>query len=263
MSLKNGNENYQLPTEKTVPEENLKRYLIMFYGRPGVGKTTLAAQFDDPFFIMTEPGAKSLALYKEDVTDWGTMRQVVHALKREKRFQTVVIDTLALAYDMCLRHVSKENDVEHPSEMGYGKGWTLVETEFNKLLTELSSTGRGIILISHADDKDIEQFDGTFKSMTAPDLSKQAMRFIDRSVDLLAYYFYSKNGKRKIRIQATEEIVAKNRIKGHFQGISVFDAGNSEEEAYKHLVEAFHNRLQKEGIVEKSKTKLSFSFKSK
>lgn len=260
MINKNGND-YKLPTEKTVPEENLKKYLIMIYGRPGVGKTTLASQFEDPFFISTEPGAKSLALYKEDVTNWRMFKDIVQALKRESRFQTVVIDTLAIAYDMCLRQVSRDNDVEHPSELAYGKGWVAVDTEFNKQLHELSATGRGVILLSHSDDKDVEQFDGTFKSMTAPDLSKQAMRFIDRSVDLLAYYFYSRKGQRKIRIQATDEIVAKNRIKGHFQGVSVFNAGNSEEEAYKNLVDSFHNRLQKEETEIKPKSKFSLTIK--
>jgi hypothetical protein len=176
----------------------------------------------------------------------------VSELKRVKKYQTIVFDTFAIAYDLCLHHVSKENGVDHPSELAYGKGWNAVETEFNAQINKLASTGRGIVLISHSDDKDIEQFDGSVKSMVAPDLPKQAMRFIDRSVDLYCYYAYDGEGKRYIRVKGTDEVIAGNRIDGHFVGISKFSAGETPEEAYKNFLAAFNNQ-KVERPVEKKK----------
>jgi len=234
-----------LPTKKSTPVENLKEYLIMLYGKPGIGKTTLASQFEEPLFLMFEPGAKSLSIYKKEISKWSTFVKIIDELvEKPDQFKTIVFDTLAIAYDLCLHHVSAKNGVEHPSELGYGKGWNAVETEFNLQLNRIVGTGRGIVLISHADDKEIEQWDGTTQTMTAPDLSTQAMRFIDRSVDLLAYYYYGKNNTRWIRIKATDKITAKNRIKGHFEGISRFEAGKNEEETYAKFVRAFENKLE-------------------
>jgi hypothetical protein len=252
-----------LPVKKSVPETDLKKYLILIYGRPKIGKTTLAAQFEDPLFLCFEPGAKSLALYKQDISDWSDFREVVSALKKEDRFQTVIIDTLGPAYDRCLTWVSKQNGVEHPSELAYGKGWNAVETEFNEQINKIAATGRGIVLISHSDDKDIEQWDGTMKSMIAPDLPKQAMRFVDRSVDLIAYYNYREDGQRYIRVKATEEIMAGNRIEGHFEGISRFWAGNSAKEAYQQFLLAFNNKLVKENENAKTSRKAANGQQSK
>lgn len=231
-----------LPTKKSVPENDLKKYLILIYGRPKIGKSTLAAQFEDPLFLCFEPGTKSLSLFKKDISNWKTFKTVVEDLEKEDRFKTVVIDTFGPMYDRCLEWVSQKNGVEHPSELGYGKGWNAVEMELNGELSKLAKTGRGIILISHADDKDIESWDGTTKSMTAPDLPKQAQRFVDRSVDLVAYYYYREGGKRYIRVKATEEVMAGNRIESHFEGISKFSAGEDSKSAYKNFIDAFNNK---------------------
>lgn len=238
--------NKLLPTDKSVPETDIKKYLILIYGKPKIGKTTLAAQFDDPLFLMFEGGAKSLSVYKTDINKWEDLKDVISELKKTSRYKTVVLDTYARAYELCMDYVCKEMDIDHPTDAGYGKGWDYLRREFVTQIGQLTVSNRGVILLCHATEKDIEQPDGTVKTMTAPDCSKQAMALLNREVDLYAYYYYGQNGKRYIRVKATDDVVAGNRINGHFGGISKFSAGSSPEEAYTNLINAFNNKVSEE-----------------
>jgi hypothetical protein len=233
-----------LPTTKSVPETKLSKYVVLLYGRPKTGKTTLAAQFEEPLFFMFESGAKALSVYKTDITSWREFKIASKELRTTevgKKFKTVVFDTFAIAYDLCSKYICEKLEIEHPSDMGYGKAWMAVENEFNKEMNKLSLSGKGIILIAHADDKDIEQPDGTLKEMTAPEVSKAAMRFINRCADLVAYYYYGKDGQRRIRIEGTSNIMAGNRIEGHFKSVSKFEAGDSAKTCYQNFLNAFNN----------------------
>lgn len=240
-----------LPLEKSKPENELAKFIIMIYGRPKIGKTSLAAQFEDPLFFMFESGAKALSLYKIEITSWAQFKEASAEVRSPagKRFKTIVFDTFAIAYELCSKHVCKELKIDHPSDMGYGKAWQAVEAEFNTEMNKLSLSGKGIVLLAHADDKDVEQADGTIREMTAPEVSKAAMRFVNRSVDLCAYYYYAPGNERKIRVQATESVVAGNRIEGHFKGITKFSAGSSAEQAYKKFLLAFENKIETKEIA--------------
>ena len=48
----------KLPTKKSKIESDLSKYSILLYGKIKIGKTSLAAQFPDALFLMTEPGGK-------------------------------------------------------------------------------------------------------------------------------------------------------------------------------------------------------------
>ena len=231
-----------LPKKKSEILNDLKEYVILIFGIPKVGKTTLAAQFDDPLFLSLEPGTKSLSVYRTEIKKWKNFTETIEELEKEKdRFKTVVIDTFAKLHDLCLEGVCKELGVDHPADAPYGKGFNMVDQEFNKWMNRLTLSGRGIVLLCHEDSKDIEQKDGSVLTMLIPKASKQARDYINRCVDLVSYYYFGKDGKRYIRVQGTNDIMAGNRIDGHFKDISKFFVGNSAKEAYQTFLKAFNN----------------------
>lgn len=231
-----------LPTKKSKILTDLKEFIILIYGIPKIGKTTLAAQFDDPLFLSLEPGTKSLSVYRTEIKKWKDFTSTIEELEQKKeQFKTIVIDTFAKLHDLCMEAVSKNLGVEHPSDAPYGKGFNAMDQEFNRWMNRLTSTGRGIVLLCHEDSKDIEQPDGTVESMIIPKASKQARDYINRCVDLIAYYYVGKDTNRYIRIQGNRDIMAGNRIDGHFVGLSKFAAGGSAKEAYANFLKAFNN----------------------
>ena len=233
----------QMPTKKTTPMEKLRDYPILIYGRERVGKTTLCAQFEDPWFLFFEPGGKALSLYATTIKNWKQFKELLVELETKKEYKTIVIDTIDKCYDMCFHYVCKREGVKHPSDLKWGKGWAAIEQEFEDSMFRILRTGRGLLLTSHSEDKDIIDSVGDTRNMTAPTAGKPVLRFIRRYIDLILYYYYAKDGGRWIRVQGNSDVVAGSRIDGHFLGITKFNAGRSPEEAYRNLVKAFENKL--------------------
>jgi hypothetical protein len=245
-----------LPTERSVPKSDLLQYSYLFFGRKKIGKTTLAAQFPDAFFLMTEPGAENLRVYQRAVADWNTFVSYLDLLdENRKRFKTVVLDIADPLYDFCLRQICKDKNLEHPNEAGdYGQTWKKVNSEFEKQCSRLlpMNSGRGLVLISHEKSKEIDVV-GEDKPVERiiPTMERHCMEYFNGKVDMIAYYCFKKS-KRKIIIQGDEFLEAGCRCEENFLNVSgekliSFPAGNSAKESYKIFEDAFNNKLSEKG----------------
>ena len=65
-------------------------------------------------------------------------------------FKTIIIDTIDNAYKFCTDYVLKKAGKEHESDLAYGKGYAIVNNEFQRVLTKLAFLPYGLFLISHA-----------------------------------------------------------------------------------------------------------------
>jgi len=238
-----------LPTAPSIPMESLGDYSILLFGEKKIGKTTLASFFPNTLFLMTEPGAKSLSVYQIPITDWPTFKKALALLRKDKRFQTVVVDTADLLYKMCEHAVCQRLGIEHPSEGDYGKGWSAVRDEFTTQMQILMSMGRGVILVSHSEEKEIKTRSGTSYDRIQPSMQKMAREIVDGMVDIWAYYTYE--GKQRVlQIRGDENVAAGHRLQQNFQyhgkEVREISMGASAEEAYRNVVDCFHNRYAPE-----------------
>ncbi len=201
----------ELPTKPKAPVTDVQLYTILIYGREKTGKTTWASQFPDALFLSTEPGTKGLEIYEIPINDWKMMRDSVKALERDrKRFRTVVIDTVDIAYDMCLDYVVENLGIEYPGEDSegredYGKSWRAVKKEFISVVQRIIRTGRGVIFISHANTSTVKTRGGDKWDRIYPSMSKQARQTVEALVDMFFYADYAKDSSNKtIRVLMTE-----------------------------------------------------------
>jgi hypothetical protein len=158
-----------LPTEKTKPSDDPMSYSILLYGQTKAGKSTFASKADRAIFLATEPGLNALSVFKVDIDSWPRFLAVCKELATtEHEFKTIVIDTVDNAYDFCLEHVCSTlkddagNQVTHPADLGYGKGWKAVNSEFKRILTKLAALPQGLILISHSKVEEVKTRTGKY-----------------------------------------------------------------------------------------------------
>src|ERR1044071_8279298 len=239
-----------LPTEKSKPETSLSKYSILLYGQEKIGKTSFASNFPKPIFLLFEPGAKDLEIYKEDIKDWNHFRRILKDLEVDKSFQNVIFDTADVAYNMIERYVCEANGVSDPNDMEYGKGWRKIRQEITQSLTRLLKTGKGVLFTSHSTEKEFKRRDGASTDRIVPTMSKQMREILEPIVDIWCYYRYTKTGGREFVIRGNEELAAGHRLENHFLGIKTIPGGRSEEEAYNNFLQGFNNNMNS---IEKDK----------
>lgn len=146
-----------LPIEKTKPTLNLAKQVILIHGKPKIGKSTLVSKlFPNGLFIATEPGLNFLSVYKVSVNSWAKFLEVCGEIARESnKFSPIIIDTVDLLVAYCTEFICDREKINHPSDLDYGKGWSMVSKELQRALTKLSTMG-GLVLIGHTKTEEIK-----------------------------------------------------------------------------------------------------------
>jgi len=176
-----------LPTQKTPPKPLLSDLTVLVYGKNKFGKTTLCSHADGALFLATEAGLNSLEVFQVPIGNWEELLVAAREIAEGKhQFKTIIVDTVDNAYRMCCEHMNHKLKVEHESDLGYGKGYSLINSEFYRVLNKLALLPYGLMLVSHAQDKEIETRTGKI-TRTIPTLPDKARKLVLGLVDIIAY----------------------------------------------------------------------------
>lgn len=177
----------ELPTAKTKPTPDFGRKSILVYGQPKIGKSQMASRFPDALFLECEPGLSELEVFKIPTYSWPDFLDACKLVAAGNHpFKTIVIDTVDNAFKYCADHVNAQHKVDYEGDLPHGKGWAFVKNEWHRVLTKLASLPYGLVLISHAVDKQIETRTGTI-TRTQPSLPDRARGVVLGLVDIILY----------------------------------------------------------------------------
>jgi hypothetical protein len=206
-----------LPTEKTPPSLSIETAKILLYGPPKIGKTTLAASLNPETTLMlaVEPGTGGIEAYVQSVNSWEEFRLIGQALSEGGHpYKTIVIDTTDELFRYCQEYITAKHRIKHPSDLDFGKGWSLLSDEFRLRVGKVAGLGLGVIFISHAKDVEIEQRVGKTTKFV-PTLSGQAGKFLVGFADYILYMSRQGSGDGEqltLRTKASENWDAGARI---------------------------------------------------
>ncbi|MDT2770527.1 ATP-binding protein [Enterococcus pseudoavium] len=131
-----------------------KAQKVVLYGVEGIGKSTFASQFPDPLFIDTEDSTLHMDVKRFDKpTSWEMLKQQVDYVKQNRPCQTLVIDTMDWAEDLCKRHLMAANGWNAIDSEGYGKKFVALAEQMGGLLNKLSEVidmGINVVVTAHA-----------------------------------------------------------------------------------------------------------------
>lgn len=203
-----------LPSKKTEKVYDFMKMNCLLYGPPKVGKTTFAASINDGdgvLFLATEKGHDSVEVYKVDINSWDAFRRTALELSKGGHdFKYLVIDIADWFYKHCEQYICKKHGVDHPNDLAYGKGASMVKDEFVRAINTINHMGYGICFISHC--KEREQSTKTAKwSVMDTSLAAAPSGVITGLCDFVFYAYTNSEGKRVIRTKGTKHINAGDR----------------------------------------------------
>jgi hypothetical protein len=152
-----------------------------------VHNSSFCAQADDALFLATEPGLNALDVYQAPILSWDDLLNACKEISDGGHpFRTIIIDTIDNAYKFCTDYVLKKAGKEHESDLGYGKGYALINNEFQRVLNKLAFLPYGLFLISHAKETEVET-DSEKYTRIVPTLPDKARKIVLGLVDMVLY----------------------------------------------------------------------------
>jgi hypothetical protein len=176
-----------LPTQKTPPKKSLNDLTVLVYGPSKIGKSTWCSHAEGALFLATEAGLNNLEVFQVPIGSWDDLLGACKEIAEAKHpYKTIIIDTVDNAYRMCAEHVCQKFKIEHESDLGYGKGYALINNEFYRVLNKLSLLPYGLFLISHSQEKELETRTGKL-TRVVPTLPDKARKIVLGMVDMILF----------------------------------------------------------------------------
>lgn len=135
--------------------------LQLWAGLWKIGKTVQANSIPGgTLFVGCEPGQNHISAFKYKVRTWDDLLDCLELCEEEIAggrtlpYQNVAIDTVSAAYDYCRIHMLRKLGVIHESDADMGKGWSLVQAEFQRVMTRFAQLGLRTIYLTHIETKE-------------------------------------------------------------------------------------------------------------
>lgn len=210
-----------LDIQPSVISRDLRGKYVLLYGKPKSGKTTAACAFPNSLLVAFERGYNAIGGVRAvDITKWADWKMVLRQLEKpeaQKMYETIIIDTISIAWDYCEQYICAQNGVQKINDIGWGEGYTACRKEFEGMLRKITMLGYGIVLIAHSVARVEKTADGSEVEIISPELPKRASKICNGLVDIIGYiggeYDEDKNFTRYLYIRETPTLFAGSRFK--------------------------------------------------
>ena len=230
--------------------KDLSSRFVLLYGPEKAGKTSTSVMWPKPLLCAFEIGYHALVgVYPADIDCWTTFKDVCRQLKKpemKERFSTIIIDTVAIAYNMCEKYILSRENVSSIGEIGYGRGWSMLKDEFENTFRELTRLGYAIVFLAHSKNIATQYTDeaGNAIEGVTVDLPNACRQIVNRLVDVIAYLSIERNpdgsSSRYLLTRATPTIFAGSRYRTLQEKIPL---------GYQELVDAVAKAMEDEAKI--------------
>lgn len=175
--------------------------IIVLYGTPGTGKTSVATTAENPLLIDTDRGYDR-AVQRVDTLEAHKWQDIDAERETMKDYKTIIVDTAKAMLDdyLSIYAIEQNYKLKTNSLKRFGQ----MADDFKSFVNFLRSNGSDIIFICH--DKETAEGDVIKHS---PDCTGQSKDLLLRIADQVGYI--SKiNGKRTISFEPMDNFVGKN-----------------------------------------------------
>lgn len=170
----------------------------VIYGVPGIGKTSFAATFPKPILLRFEDGAGAIdcPTFPQVIRSMADFRKAYKALCGKHSFQTVILDSLDWLEPLVQEELCRKEGKANIEAFGFGKGYTLLDTDWKKITAALDSLidkGINVVCICHAAAVMFDPPDSDSYMTYSLKLQKRAAAVWTEWADQILFLNYHKN----------------------------------------------------------------------
>lgn len=210
-----------LSLKPTTISRDLKGKFVCIYSLPKVGKTSMACQFPKNLLLGFEHGWNAIAgAMAVDITKWADFKQILRQLEQpaaREMYDTITIDTVGLAWQMCEDFTCAQNGVQKISDIPWGGGYTACKKEFENSLRKITQLGYGLVVIAHVERRVEKRADDSEVEILGPAIPKRAYEIVNQLVDIIGYiditWDEEGNSERWLYTRKTPTVMAGSRFK--------------------------------------------------
>ncbi|QPC43474.1 ATP-binding protein [Kaustia mangrovi] len=211
--------------------------IAILYGIPGVGKTSLAAEWPDPVYLATpgeEPPADVDMATPGEVESLDQVLDFIgELLTAPHEFKTLIVDSLDGLEPMVWAAACAQNGWQTIEEPGYGKGYVAADEvwrEYLRALGALRNAGMAVVQIAHTDITRFESPTSDPYSRYGIKLHKRASALVTEDASLIGFMSFritlkekdqgfgkkavhgEGGGDRQVHLEERPGFIAKNRF---------------------------------------------------
>ena len=210
-----------LNLQPSVISRDLKGKFVCIYSIPKAGKTSLACQFPKNLLFGFEHGWNAISgAMAVDITKWSDFKLYLRQLEKaelKEKYNTITIDTVGLAWEMCEQYVCTQNGVQKIADIPWGGGYTACKKEFESCLRKITQLGYGLVIIAHSEKRVEKRSDDSEVEILGPAIPKRAYDIVNQLVDIIGYidvtWDEDGNSERWLYTRKTPTIMAGSRFK--------------------------------------------------
>lgn len=179
----------KLPVEASALALGFRDHISIFYGPPGIGKTTFVNGLSNStLFLSTDRGTRTMKARRMECHSYGDFLRVLDLLEKPgaPKYELVCVDHVDDLCMMAEAHVCSELGIESLADAGYGKGWKGYKDAIGQIIIRLKRLGTGLVFIAHEAIKTVK-LNGVESDRIMPDMSKSAWKLLIPLADIVLY----------------------------------------------------------------------------
>ena len=185
--------------------------ILLLYGPPKVGKTTMLSKLDNCLIVDTEKGAR---MVDGSILEVDSRKDLINVLKQAKEgheFNYIAIDTIDKVVQWAEDAVCEENQVQALADLPFGKGWGLARDKVMNTIRHFSNICDHLIIIGHRKTaKAIVEGQATIEPESL-DITGRLKNMIMADCDAIGYVYRDEEEGLKVSFKANDAIEAGSR----------------------------------------------------
>ena len=195
--------------------------VLLLYGAPKVGKTTMLSKLDDCLIIDTEKGSRMIEGYISEVSNRDELIDTLIELKESKdvKYKYIALDTIDKVAEWAEKRVCEEEGVRAIADLAFGKGYGMVREKVTQTIEAFKEVTEHLITIGHRKVAYAVTDGSTIVIPESIDLTGKLKNVIMSGADAIGYV-YRDEDELMVSFKANDAIEAGSRCP-HLKGKEV------------------------------------------